>query len=178
MRMLLEVYKLEYPDIFCTYARISPACFDHLLAAISDDAIFQNECSNEQAPVDQQLAIALYRFGHFGNAASTKKVALHFGVGYGTVYLYTKCVMIAVCSGEMHASTCHQRRGRSGHGNGLQTSLNVRHDMESGAWWMEHLFHSLHARLGLATCFLIASQIIHSMFRQACTHIINTQLDN
>ena len=36
-------------------------------------------------PVKQQLAIALYRFGHYGNAASTMKVALWAGVGFGTV---------------------------------------------------------------------------------------------
>ena len=40
--------------------------------------------------VKQQLAIALYRFGHYGNTASTMKVALWAGVGFGTVPLVTK----------------------------------------------------------------------------------------
>jgi len=34
-----------------------------------------------QMPVEEQVAIALYRFGHYGNSASTMKIALHFGVG-------------------------------------------------------------------------------------------------
>ena len=49
-------------------------------------------------PVEQQLAIALYRFGHYGNAASTMKVALWAGVGFGTVPLVTKRVIKALNS--------------------------------------------------------------------------------
>ncbi|KAJ7708484.1 hypothetical protein B0H14DRAFT_3525479 [Mycena olivaceomarginata] len=61
-----------------------PDCFDSLVATISDNPVFHNNSNNPQMPVDQQAAIALYHFGHFGNAASTMKVALQFGVGYGT----------------------------------------------------------------------------------------------
>ena len=49
-------------------------------------------------PIDQQIAIALYHFGHYGNAASTMKVALWAGVGFGTVSLVTKQVAKALCS--------------------------------------------------------------------------------
>lgn len=49
-------------------------------------------------PVEAQLAIALYRFGHYGNAASTMKVALWAGVGFGTVPLVTNQVIKALCS--------------------------------------------------------------------------------
>lgn len=48
-------------------------------------------------PVREQVAICLFRFGHFGNASSTLKVALWAGVSYGTVRLVTKRVMTAVC---------------------------------------------------------------------------------
>lgn len=49
-------------------------------------------------PVAEQVAIALYCFGHYGNAASQMKVALWAGVGYGTVSLVTSQVMAATCS--------------------------------------------------------------------------------
>jgi hypothetical protein len=38
-------------------------------------------------PVAEQVAIALYHFGHYGNAASAIKVALHSGIGFRTVHL-------------------------------------------------------------------------------------------
>jgi hypothetical protein len=47
-------------------------------------------------PVEDQLAIALYRFGHNGNAASLQSVANWAGVGKGTVTLCTRRVMVAV----------------------------------------------------------------------------------
>ena len=55
--------------------------------------------------VHEQVAIALYWFGHYGNAASTMKVALQFGVGYGTVLLVTTRVIKACCSECFHASS-------------------------------------------------------------------------
>jgi len=48
-------------------------------------------------PVDEQLAIALYHFGHYGSAASTMRVALWAGVGFGTVSLVTNRVIKALC---------------------------------------------------------------------------------
>lgn len=49
-------------------------------------------------PVDKQVVIALYCFGHYGNAASLMKVALQFGVGFGMVHLVTTQVLKACCS--------------------------------------------------------------------------------
>jgi hypothetical protein len=48
--------------------------------------------------IEEQVVIALYQFGHYGNAASNMKVALQFGVGYGTVRLATNRVLTATCS--------------------------------------------------------------------------------
>lgn len=48
-------------------------------------------------PVDAQLAIVLYCFGHYGSAISTTMVALWAGIGYGTVHLFTNHVMKAIC---------------------------------------------------------------------------------
>ena len=47
-------------------------------------------------PVEDQLAITLYRFGHFGNAVGLDKVSKWSGYGKGTVSLATHRVMTAV----------------------------------------------------------------------------------
>jgi hypothetical protein len=98
MRLLLDVYKYERPAYFRSYLRINPDCFDALVTAIADDDVFHNNSNNVQMPVEEQLAIALYRFGHYGNSASTMKVGSMFGVGFGTVRLVTSRVMKACCS--------------------------------------------------------------------------------
>jgi hypothetical protein len=95
---LMKNWKNNFPDIFRSYMRMSPECFDALHHTIGDDTVFQNESQNEQMPVDHQLMIALYRFGHFGNGASVTKIANYFGVAFGTVINSTKRVMTAICN--------------------------------------------------------------------------------
>lgn len=46
--------------------------------------------------IDHQLAITLYRFGHYGNAVSLQRVADWAGIGKGTVLVVTRRVMTAV----------------------------------------------------------------------------------
>lgn len=58
--------------------------------------MFYNNSNNAQLPVETQLAIALYHFGHDGNAASLQDVANWAGVGKGTVLLCTRHVLTAV----------------------------------------------------------------------------------
>ena len=53
----------------------------------------------------KQLAIALYHFGHYRNAASTMKVALGAGVGFGTVPLVSKRVIKALNSEQFYHSS-------------------------------------------------------------------------
>ena|ERR1700675_279188 len=98
LHLLLTDYKSNRPEIFRSYCRIDPNCFDDLVNILRDDEVFHNSSNNTQMPVGEQVAIALYRFGHFGNAASTMKVALQFGVGFGTVSLVTNRVIKACCS--------------------------------------------------------------------------------
>jgi hypothetical protein len=98
LQLLLTDWKLNRPKIFRSYLRITPQCFDDLVATLCHDPIFHNNSNNPQTPVDEQVAVALYRFGHYGNAASQMKVALWAGVGYGTVSLFTSRVMAATCS--------------------------------------------------------------------------------
>ncbi|KAF8582924.1 hypothetical protein K439DRAFT_1647406 [Ramaria rubella] len=70
----LNIYKHSHPEIFRTYLRIWPTTFDSLVEKIKDDPVFHNNSDNKQIPVGLQLAVALYRFGHFGNAASLQKI--------------------------------------------------------------------------------------------------------
>jgi hypothetical protein len=67
-----------------------------MAARLPDNLIFSNNSNNAQMPVEEQLAIALFRFGHGRNAASLQKVANWAGVGKGTVLLATRRVMTAV----------------------------------------------------------------------------------
>ena len=87
LRLLLTEWKVNHSKKICCYLHINPACFDDLVTVIQDDEVFHNNSNNSQMPVDEQLAIALFRFGHYGNAASTMKVALWAGIGFGTVRL-------------------------------------------------------------------------------------------
>ncbi|KAK1221165.1 hypothetical protein PQX77_016030 [Marasmius sp. AFHP31] len=95
LRLLLTEYKYQYPKIFHSYVRMTPYAFDQLLDRTASHPIFSNDSFLPQMPVEEQLAIALYRFGHYRNAASTVKVALWAGVGFGTVRLVTDRVMLA-----------------------------------------------------------------------------------
>src|ERR1700722_8674688 len=76
--------------------RVSPATFDRLVAKIVLDPVFTNNSQNAQIPVEEQLAIVLFRFGHDGNAASLQKVANWAGVGKGTILLVTRRVMTSI----------------------------------------------------------------------------------
>ena len=88
----MEVFRIS--NLLC-YLQVTPGCFDKHVKALHHHPVFQNRSSNMQMPIEEQLAIALYCFGHYGNAASTIKVALWAGVGYGTVHLVTHQIMQA-----------------------------------------------------------------------------------
>ncbi|KIJ42752.1 hypothetical protein M422DRAFT_170775 [Sphaerobolus stellatus SS14] len=95
--LTLNVYKKDHPELFRSYLRISPATFDILVQTIQGHSVFHNQSNQQQIPVDQQLAVTLFRFGHYGNAATLQKVGLWAGFGYGTVDLCTKRIMAAIC---------------------------------------------------------------------------------
>lgn len=98
LHLLLHDYKFNRPEIFRSYLLIDPGCFDDLVNVLKDDPVFHNNSNNPQMPIDEQLAIALFRLGHYGNAASTLKIVLWAGVGFGTVPLVTNRVLKATCS--------------------------------------------------------------------------------
>ena len=96
MPHVLEVLKVERPDHFWEILRVSPTTFDKIVRKIQDHLIFYNDSNNPQIPVEQQLVITLYRFGHDGNAASQAAVAHWAGGGKGSPSLHTKQVMTAI----------------------------------------------------------------------------------
>lgn len=97
LQLLLHDWKSNRPETFRTFLRVTPQCFEDLVKTLRVDEVFHNNSVNPQMPVEEQVAIALYSFGHYGNAASKMKVALWAGVGYGTVHLATTRVMAACC---------------------------------------------------------------------------------
>jgi hypothetical protein len=104
LRLLLDDYHKNFPDIFRSYTRVTPECFVDLVNSIKDHPVFHNNSNNPQMPVEEQAAVALYRFGHYGNASSTMKVALWAGVSYGTVRNITIRVMTALCDPRFRAA--------------------------------------------------------------------------
>ena len=93
---ILTTLKHERPDEFRADLHITPSTFDTLLDEISDDPIFTNNSNNPQLPVDIQLAITLYRFGHDSNSSGLQSTSKWAGVGKGTVHHCTWRVMTAV----------------------------------------------------------------------------------
>jgi hypothetical protein len=49
----------------------------------------------DQMPLNKQLAIALFRFGHYGNAASVEAIGQWAGISAGMVVNATRRVMTA-----------------------------------------------------------------------------------
>ncbi|KAL1937971.1 hypothetical protein VTO73DRAFT_12721 [Trametes versicolor] len=78
----------EHHHRFINMLRVSPHIFDTLVRLIEDHPIFQNHSNNPQAPIQVQLAITLYRMGHYGNGASLQEIARWAGCAEGTVELY------------------------------------------------------------------------------------------
>ncbi|KAF8549256.1 hypothetical protein OG21DRAFT_1556475 [Imleria badia] len=86
LRLLLTDWKCGQPDVFRAHVRMTLECFDMLLATLQMDPVFHSQSNHFQMPIEMQLAIALYRFGHYGNAIDTKMVALWAGIEYGTEF--------------------------------------------------------------------------------------------
>lgn len=95
LNLILTHFKQDDPKRFRNNLRVSPSTFDSLEKMIEDHPIFSNDSYFSQSPVSSQLATALFRFGHDGNAASVEAVAQWAGVSAGTVVNWTRRVMIA-----------------------------------------------------------------------------------
>lgn len=81
---------------FVQMVRVTPECFCCILDLIKDNPVFGNESKISQTPVETQLAVALFRFGRYGNGASLQDVSQVAGIGIGTTKLFTDCVILAL----------------------------------------------------------------------------------
>lgn len=103
--LVLVQFKANDPKRFRRNLRVNPNTFDELVERIKDHPEFSNQSTAEQYPVEIQLAIALYRFGHDGNAASVEGIAQWAGVSAGMVVKSTYRVIIAFLA--LHDSVIH-----------------------------------------------------------------------
>ncbi|KAJ7091771.1 hypothetical protein C8R44DRAFT_647289 [Mycena epipterygia] len=76
--------------------QVEPNTFDALLKMIQDDMIFYKNSNNPQFPVEVQLAVFLFRIGHYGNAASPYDTASWAGMSVGGVDKCTDRVLVAI----------------------------------------------------------------------------------
>ena len=98
MQFTLDKYKRLRPDLFRQDLRVSPDKFDKIVEKIANHPIFFNNSNCSQSPVEDQLAITLFCFGHYGNAASLERVRKWAGTSKGLVKLATRRVMTALLS--------------------------------------------------------------------------------
>ena len=69
--------------------RVTPLVFQIIIDLIEEHPIFTNNSNNAQTPVEQQLAVTLYRMGRYGNGASVEDIACTAGCSEGSVENYT-----------------------------------------------------------------------------------------
>ena len=93
--LVLIDFKFHDPKCFWHNLQVSASTFDSLLEMIETHPVFFNDACTSQSPVNIQLAVAMFRFGHNGNEASVEAVAQWAGVSAGTVVNCTHRVMIA-----------------------------------------------------------------------------------
>ncbi|KAJ7689667.1 hypothetical protein B0H17DRAFT_857480, partial [Mycena rosella] len=72
---LLDHFREYSVDRWRRKLRVEPDTFDVLLGLIEGDTVFQNNSHTPQLPVEMQLAVFLFRAGHYGNAASPEDTA-------------------------------------------------------------------------------------------------------
>ena len=74
-------------------ARVNHEEFMQILHLIKDSILFKDKYK-QQFPISVQLALTLYRFGVYGQAASLRNVAGLFGMGDGsTIHRITNRVI-------------------------------------------------------------------------------------
>ena len=83
---------------FLHMLRVSPHVFQVIVELIKDHPVFHNHSNNPQAPVQDQLAVTLFRMGRFGNAASLEDIAREAGCSEGSVEAYTDRCFEAIMS--------------------------------------------------------------------------------
>jgi DNA-binding CsgD family transcriptional regulator len=77
---------------------VSPLIFLTVLDLIEDHTVFRNDTNLGQTPVEQQLAVTLFRMGRYGNGASLEDIARAAGCSEGSVENYTNRYFEAILS--------------------------------------------------------------------------------
>jgi len=82
-------------DQYRSYMRIHRSTFDHVLSLLRCHAgqVFKSRRGVSQLPLEKQLAITRYTFGHYGNSSRVDAVADFFGVSSGLVVKCTRRVI-------------------------------------------------------------------------------------
>jgi hypothetical protein len=78
--------------------RVSQETFQVILKSIRNHAVFKNNSNNQQLMVEDQLSIAMWRFGRYGNGSSLMDISSRFGISEGMVNKATKTVIKAILS--------------------------------------------------------------------------------
>jgi hypothetical protein len=81
---------------FINMLRVTPLVFQTILTLIEEHPVFMNNSNNPQTPVEQQLAVTLYRMGRYGNGASLEDIARTAGCSEGSVEIYTTRCFTAI----------------------------------------------------------------------------------
>ena len=84
-----NVFLRSTDEQYRSYMRLSRTTFEHVLSLLRAHAgeIFVSGRGTPQLSLEIQLAIALYRFGHYVNASRVEAVADQFGVSVGLMTL-------------------------------------------------------------------------------------------
>jgi hypothetical protein len=93
---LLQLWREGNIDQYQCKVCVDPDTFDGLVERICGHHIFSNNSNVPQKPVSTQLAIFLYRAGHYSNAASPEAIGHWAGVSPGTVVNCTNHVMLTL----------------------------------------------------------------------------------
>ena len=83
---------------FINMLHVSPLVFLTILDLIEDHDGFRNNTNLGQTPVEQQLAVALFQMGRYGNGASVKDIARAAACSEGSVENYTNRCFEAMLS--------------------------------------------------------------------------------
>lgn len=93
------LFNLATEDDFKREVRVTRAKFNVIGNLIRDHRRFAElpGRGRRQAPLRVQLAVALYRFGMNGNAASVDQIAIHFSIGGMCVGESVECWCVDGC---------------------------------------------------------------------------------
>lgn len=166
LHLLDEWRAINHPN-FRKKLRVEPEVFDGLHELIVNHHIFQNNSGNPQLPVQIQLAIYLFRAGHYGNGASPEETAEWAGVAVGTVVNCTNRVMVALLSlhdtairyptpeekekkkDYLEEQTCPEWRDGWMMGDGTKFPLFQRPGLHGDAWFDKNKDYSLDGQVHL-----------------------------